>query len=257
MTACSGSDEVMDFARDFADKASKNSLAEVRAVYPDAAKADSLALDYVADSVRVTPRGETAFDVSFGNGVTAIVEKDASGKLGVTSSKGLFAYPEADMGLARATGQWDVKLNDADNAGRMKVEGFRDFLVKREISKTAKGFKASQDFDVISEPFAGATGQVRVTVNNDLDHPIDAGDYNLYVVYEDMRVDARHTDSANGKHVGPHSSVTFDIDYSMHVYPARVYVNTTMKDEELFKKYFKAEGGEFEEFLKSSKPGAK
>ena len=88
-----GSDveKVKTFSIDVANKVSKNLKDSVEMLYPDAAKADSLALSFIADSVVVAPADSAdMYVVDFGGGKEMTVEvKDDS--MVVVGSKGLFA----------------------------------------------------------------------------------------------------------------------------------------------------------------------
>ncbi len=251
----SKSDPVRDLAEDFAIKASDNMLDSIRSIYPDAAKADSLALSFATDSMRITETANPGtYTVQFNPTASITIVKDADGNMKVSDSHGIFAYPDSVFETAKATGQWDTSLTDAENASRMADTDFMPYLINQVIRHTAKNFKASQDFTVIKYPEYGMDmGLFEVTVNNDTDHPIDASDYNLYIVYHYMHmgVDERTTAKVDGKAVPPHSSVTFREEFSGHSFPEKAYVNTTMNDSQLFRKYFTPTGKEYTEYIES------
>lgn len=228
-------------------------LDSIRNIYPDAAKADSLSLSFATDSLKIT---ETAtpgtYTATFSPSSSITIVKDAGGNMKVSDSHGIFAYPDSVFEAAKATGQWDASLSDAENASRMADKDFMPYLINQVIRHTAKNFKASQDFTVIKYPeFGMDSGLFEVTVNNDTDHPVDASDYNLYIVYHYMHmgVDERNTVKVDGKAIPPHSSATFREDFSGHAFPEKAYVNTTMSDRQLFRKYFTPTGKEYAEYL--------
>lgn len=93
MVSCSSIEkEVAKFAADFATKVSKNQKNSLLEVWPDVAKADSLALTFNADSIAVEPtQTEGQFKVNFGN-ADMIVTVAEDGKMTVGEAKGLFAW---------------------------------------------------------------------------------------------------------------------------------------------------------------------
>ena len=94
--------KVKKFAVNFGSQVSKNQIDSVRLVYPDAAKCDSFALKFNADSIVVTDTDKSnVFTVDFGSDATITIEKAEDGKMTVTSSKGLFAYPADELSLVR------------------------------------------------------------------------------------------------------------------------------------------------------------
>ena len=93
---------VKEFAVNFGTQVSKNQIDSVRLVYPDAAKCDSLALRFNADSIVVMDTDKSnVFTVDFGSDATITIEKAEDSKMTVTSSKGLFAYPADELSLVR------------------------------------------------------------------------------------------------------------------------------------------------------------
>ena len=110
---------VKDFAIDVATKVSKNQKDSVVMLYPDAAKADSLALSFIADSIRVEPADSTGmYVVDLGKGKEFTIEKKGEDSLVVTKSKGLFVFPEDDLDFdnsAKSLVQLAIAKGSSDN----------------------------------------------------------------------------------------------------------------------------------------------
>ena len=246
-------EEVKQFAVDFATKVSNNDKAGVTALYADAAKADSLAIKFVADSVSVTEaEGEGKFKVSFGPDAEMLVTRDAEGKMTVTESRGLFAWPADTLAFAKGTGLWEAGFNDVQLAERMADKGFRSWLVDRFVKDLAKNLKVKGDMKVIKEiPFALAEGTVGATVVNNSPYAISGDDY--VVVFRFVSIYAGMAEEHSlhkepGKDVGPNSSVMVTTGFGLHNFPESAYVDAKISHQELFNKYYKPTGNEYKEY---------
>ena len=100
--------EVKMFATDFATLVSHNQKDSLLAVWPDVAKADSLALTFNPDSIKVEPtQTEGQFKVNFGN-ADMIVAVAEDGKMTVGETNGLFAWPEEKLQFAKKLVGWSL-----------------------------------------------------------------------------------------------------------------------------------------------------
>lgn len=123
LCSCSGNKkEVTDFAADFARKVQAGQVDSLKMVYPQIEDADSIAVTFVADSLRVDDTDkEGVYNVSYGNGVAVTVRMDGDGRMTVLDSRGLFAYPKEKEQFARKTGALNGDLTDAEKAKRMAI----------------------------------------------------------------------------------------------------------------------------------------
>lgn len=261
LTACNGSSsdpnaDIKEFANRFGNYVTNHQTDSVRAFYADAEKADSLALLFIADSIKVTET-ETpgTFVVKYSDAADITLTKSENGKKTVISSHGLFVFPTNAMEFAQATGQWEAGLSDAELADRMADKNFKPWLIKKHIKTSAQKFKVVGSPKVIS-----TTGQamfemvviVGATVQSQSDQPISGSDYKVHFRGEDLRGGGSFTWTANGKDVPPHGSVTITSQSSPYAEVKSAYVNTTLSEEAHFNKYFKATGGEWKEYQEAN-----
>lgn len=257
LVACSknSNDEVREFAVDFAKKVSKNQLDSVRIMYPDAANCDSLALSFMEDNIKATEtETKGTFTVDFGSGANATIVRSEDGKMVITSSHGLFAYPADFMDFAQKTGQYDPKLTDVENGARMADKGFKPYLIKKHIHNAAKKLKVVGKPQVISQKgeFAMEIEIVcGVTVQSTSDQFISGDDYKVHFSGTWRGEPIKWTE--DGKDVPPNSSVTVTTTIGAYNDISRAYVNTTLSEEAHFNKYFQPTGNEYEEYLSSKK----
>lgn len=177
--SCEKNKDVKQFALDFAEKVSKNQVDLVRALYPDAAKCDSFALAFNADSIQVTetetPR---TFKVTI-SGADFTVKKAEDGKMTVTESHGLLAYPDSIMVFAKKTGWLDTNLNDKQNAERLSDDNFISWNVGNAVKEMKAKMKIEKKDLAYGEELQSyargfdyrCTHTVVVANNNDFDIP--------------------------------------------------------------------------------------
>ena len=250
-------DSVKVFAVDVATKVSKNQKDSVVMVYADAEKADSLVLNIVPDSVKVTEIDSVTFSADLGDGKTIGIKKDAQGKLTVTESKGLFAYPEKDLDFAKKTGMWTDSLTDAQFAERMATkEEFRNYLISTFVAPKPL---------VIKKGRVSSTGvyameylaKLQYIVTNTSDKPVSGSEYNVVSRYEDLRglegpITWSNTDK--GKDIAPKGSVTYTIEAGYYTIIKGVNIVYTSKNKaQQFEKHFQPKGDEYQKFLASKK----
>ena len=129
MVSCSGDSKIKAFAEEFATAVANGDRATITRMYPDAEKADSLAVTYNADSVVITKdEAQKQTTLTFSKGVDLVVSENADGELVIQSSHGIFAYPAAELAFAKKTGQWKDGLTDAELSERMADKGLADYL---------------------------------------------------------------------------------------------------------------------------------
>ena len=135
-----GTHEAKKFLTDLRAAISGGDSAAISKLYPDAVKADSLALNIVADSVRVESSGSgDTLHVSLGGGKQITLLKTGDNAFQVLSSRGLFAWPEKEVAFAKQTGQWKDGLTDAEQSERMADKGLVAYLFDEFNSKIKDG----------------------------------------------------------------------------------------------------------------------
>lgn len=256
-TSCGGTSEaeqVKDFALDFATKVSKNQVDSVRAFYADAAKIDSFAVAFAPDSVTVTET-ETpgTYKVSLG-AADFTVKRSEEGKMSVTESHGLAAYPADALDFAKKTGQWKDGLSDAEQAVRMADKDFRPYVVASFPKTFAQMLMVKGKLRVVkglNGPAVMAVGTMGANVVSTCDKPIDGSDYE--VVFKGQYIDFAITPTTvrePGKNIAPKGSVLITTEFMERLDLQSAYVNVKISNDALFNKYFTPTGNEYDEYLK-------
>ena len=247
-------DSVKVFAVDVATKVSKGQKDSVVMVYADAAKADSLVLSIVPDSVKVIEIDSVTFSADLGDSKTIGIKKDAQGKLSVTESKGLFAYPEKDLDFAKKTGMWADSLTDAQFAERMATkEEFLKYLKNSFVSPNPLVIKKGAYYDN-SNTFSCAADFVatqKLIVNNISNSKISGSEYRIDVRFRNP--DGGYSESYKGKDLAPGASTTYDATTGMYHHLDSYKITYTANKAQQFEKHFQPKGDEYQKFLASKK----
>lgn len=253
VTSVTGNPEetVREYGKYFKDKVALDELDSLIATYPDISKADSVVnLESDTILVDVVDKGKV-YDMTLTDGVTLRVELGKKGEIKVQESHGLFAYPENKLKIAKQTGAWEEKLNDAELNERMTDEGFFDWLQEQVKKKTS---------NIIS---LGSGGGGTRSVHNNTDQPIDAGDYTVSIkewypeykydyywdsYYEDVKTKKYST---KGKAIPPHGSVSYEHYNDGYWYGKEVTgVSMKLSQDELQRRFAPYTGDEYNQYQK-------
>ena len=249
-------DSVKVFAVDVATKVSKNQKDSVVMAYADAAKADSLALSFVADSINVVEIDSVNYLAKFDDGKQFSIAKDAQGKFAVTESKGLFVYPEKDLDFAKKTGMWADSLTDAQFAERMATkEEFRNYLIG--TFKVVNPLVMTEKQPIVHEGTCNMDFWAikRYVVTNKSDKPVSGKDYKMAVRWYYLQYEKKETVYESGKDIAPGASVSFEwktTDYYILIDNVSLKYNNTNKAQQ-FEKNFQPKGDEYQKFLATKK----
>lgn len=255
LAACSKdkSEDVRQFAADFAAKVSQNQKDSLLSMWPDVAEADSLALSYTADSIVVEQTAnEGQFKVNFGS-ADMIVSVAEDGKMTVGETHGLFAYPEDVMAFAKSTGQWVAELSDTALATRMADKDFKSFLVKDFRSRFSKMLSIQGKADGVAH--MGEFGYQSyinwtVTVANATGKVVSGQDYTVTFPFIDPWTGGLYPITVYGKDIATNGTVRVSVKNDYRVLDMKTpYINIKLSDETLFEKYFQPTGKEYEEYL--------
>lgn len=253
VTSCSDvKQEVKQFAADFATKVSNNQKDSLLAVWPDVAKADSLALAFSPDSI-VVEEAETKgrFKVSFGQGANIVVKKGEDGNISISESRGLFAYPDSKLSFAKITGWIEKDMSDIEIAERFQdtlfVAGLGDSILK-EIKNSL--VVVDDHYDVMELTGLGHTPW-HITVKNKSSYDIQKTDYHVSGVLED-EYGRRISKSIPGIDISSNS--TSDILYDLKPGNALPTIVTPkivfdINAEEALTKYYIPKGNEYKEYM--------
>lgn len=264
--ACDSSmKEARQFAEELSAAINAGDTTTLSRIFPDAAKADSLALKYNADSLEVEPNaaGDT-LTICFSKDVSIAAVKDADGKFRVSSSRGLFAYPDSILVFAKQTGWYDANLDDIQNAERLSDNHFISWLVgiaMKEMKAKVKIVKKDLAFGEKLDYYAHGcdyrcTHTVIVSNKNDAD--ISGKDYYLSVVDKSNEPDyyQKNTKRVGGKDIPANGTVTLiwkDVHFDgTWIYEDDVILNYTPSLNNVFEK-MNFTGKEYAEYLANKK----
>ena len=249
-------DSAKVFAVDVATKVSKGQKDSLVALYPDVAKADSIALSFVADSINVVEVDSVNYLAKFDGGKEFSIAKDAQGKFAVTESKGLFVYPEKDLDFAKKTGMWVDSLTDVQFAERMATkEEFRNYLIG--TFKVVNPLVMTEKQPIVHEGTCNMDFWAikRYVVTNKSDKPVSGKDYKMAVRWYYLQYEKKETVYESGKDIAPGASVSFEwktTDYYILIDNVSLKYNNTNKAQQ-FEENFQPKGDEYQKFLATKK----
>jgi hypothetical protein len=252
----SGNKEVEEFALSFANKAAANQLDSVRAIYPDAEKADSLSLSFVADSITVA-EGDAAntFLVNYGK-ASITVKRDDNGKFSVVSSKGIFAYPEQRMTFAKKTGTVKDEMDDIEIASNISQLDSVSVWIYDEYKKSLDGaITAGKPVVTQNIQFMMDTGEGYILLTNNTDRDIAGKDYQIRWKFSYMGMAGESTsyDTRSGKDVAAHQSVKVPFYFTGHDYMEIVAINVKGMSMDEYLSTYEPTGDEYANYKKSLK----
>lgn len=229
----------------------------VRMVYPAASVADSVSAKLVADSLKVSETDTKGiYNVYLGNNQNIKVKVAEDGKMSVTESKGIFAYPESDIKFAKATGLTNGANTDVQLAERMKeLEPLKIFLYQEYVSGNTSMLSISKKITVTYEPMYGMDeGKGYYTIKNLTDMPVSGSEYTVAITYETVWNGFEETNTyvEKGVNVPANGSSKINVSFSMHSYPARAKIIMKSKSREEFESIYSPKGDEYKRFKASN-----
>ena len=258
LLSCSGNEKaVRDYALQFAKAVTNGDQAQIVKMYPDAALADSLALSFVEDSIKIesNEKGDSIL-IHYTSEIWVRALKDENDSIKIVSSKGLFAYPADQLALAKSTGQYADNFDDKGNAERMADKLFQVYLVKKVKDKIKESLKIVStkgcDYAMGEGGIMSPSGFI-ATIENQSDIMIEGKAYKVVFSVIDfdteyMRDITTHRPLA-GKDIKPGEQIPFKVSaYTDSRFSANVQVQDIGND--LLASY-KPIGNEYEEYLAS------
>ena len=251
-------DSAKVFAVDVATKVSKGQKDSLVALFPDVAKADSISLTFVADSINVVEVDSVNYLAKFDGGKEFSIAKDAQGKFAVTESKGLFVYPEKDLDFAKKTGMWVDSLTDVQFAERMAtMSEFRKYLIGTFIPPKPLVIKKGKYKTNVGMCAQEWLTEIQYIVTNNSDKAISGQDYNVVAKYADYSFGGDfYKKTEKGKDIAPRGSVVFEFAHGYYYIIEKVnvvYTKANANKAQLFEENFQPKGNEYEQFLKTKK----
>ncbi|MBD5221735.1 MAG: hypothetical protein HDS70_05130 [Bacteroidales bacterium] len=259
LVSCGGkTDKVKAFAVDFATKAGKNQLDSLKLLYPSL-DADSVALAFSADSITIADGAEPDnFIVNLGNSASVNVVVAEDGTISATSSKGLYAFKDADLSFAKSIGMYDASFDDKALRKRLsEIPDVKAYLTE-DYAATHK-----KDLAVTSSVTGHAAGymtlrNLHIKVTNKGNVPVKGSDYtvNYRAAWMDFGQPMSRSYSAPGKDVPVGGSVT--ITKTITGMGGVTGISWKNKDAAFdFDKDFKPTGKEYQTYLDSKKESGK
>lgn len=241
-------DEVRNYGKYFVEKLSANQLDSLKAGYPDIVKADSI-IPVQWDTIMITESSPGQYDVTLAEGVTLKVSRSDDGKILVTESKGLFAFPADKIDIAKKTGMWEDNLSDLVVAERLGDNNFFDWVEK------SKNIKSS---DIISLGKGVESTYERpgyATIVNKTDQPIKGSDYK--VIYSEVYFEGMYpiesTKTKPGKDIPPHGNVRYEVLTFNRGGEKVKGIKLTLSPEQIKERFASYTGNEYKEYLDSKK----
>lgn len=252
-TACSGDKAVKEWAERFGQAAAADNLETVRACYPGAEAADSVALNFSPDSVTVA-KSDSGYTISYGSNVTVDVKKLENDSIEVVSSHGLFAYPQADLKFAESTGALKDVATDARLAAVMnRMPAFRAYLYSQYKDAMRNAIKVSGPTITKDIMFMMDEGKGYYTLKNTTDKMISGSEYEVVWLNESLYAGGggSSTKVTPGKDIAANGTVTLPFSFSGH--SGSSVKSVRMKDVPMsqFMADYKGNGTEYAEYCKT------
>lgn len=262
--SCSGEkkitpqEEVRNYGKYFVEKLSANQLDSLKSTYPDIAIADSI-VPLKSDTVIVVETTPGHYRLTLAEGVDLTANRADDGTISITGSKGLFAFPEEKVDLAKKTGMWDDNLSDAQLNERMKDEEFFKYIQNQIKKKTSniiqigKFSYSSQVEDMFKDSAIPAPGSQTLTNLSEI--PLDGSEYTI--VREEyfcaQGVDEKGKTTEKGKAIPSRGSIKIKAEKSNRSGNLVKEIKWKLTPQQLQEKFAPFTGKEYQEYLESKK----
>lgn len=248
-------DEVRSYGKYFIEKLAANQMDSLKASYPDIVKADSF-VPLESDTIIVVETAPGQYDMALAQGVTLKVNRSDDGSIFVTESKGLFAFPDNKLDIARETGMWDANISDAQLNERMKDEEFFKMMEKKSninpnnIISVGKVVSTSEwsgfDYD--------DSGTGYFPLKNNTDMAISGADYQVVIRVSDIFSGESWSYTEPGKDLAPNGSARINVRFRPKSNPERASIKFKISESDLKAKFSPDfTGREYQEYLDSKK----
>ena len=247
-------EEVRKFGSYFVEKISAGQLDSIKDFYPEISIADSI-IPLKSDSIIVMEFAPNQYDVTLTEEVTLKINRSENGYITVTESKGLFAFPEYKVDIAKKTGMWEDNLTDAQLNERLKDEDFFKFIKKSKTVNDKKIISVGQvqpnDKNIESCGFCDG----HLIITNQTDVFISGDDYELVnkVGYQGQATDyddgySEFGSHEKGKDLEPYGKARYEAEWGFRVYN-NYRIKWKLTKEQLQEKFAPFTGNEYQEYL--------
>ena len=257
--ACDKNAEVKQFMTDFSTAVANKDKAAIEKMYPDASKADSLALAFDAEKAQMEALDDGSIKIVLGEGKDIILVKNESdGTLKIQTSHGVFVYPQERMDFALKTGWYDKTLDDIKNADRLADTLFVKYLNDKIAGAVIADLKSKVK---VTKSVATQRSFCTVIVSNQNNRQIEGNEYVITAkLYEYFGGNYGHKEYAGsrtltGKPIPANGQAIYSISgYGAGGYPEDPVctISVNPKIENVFADY-QFTGKEYEEYLSQKK----
>ena len=255
--------EIQQFVSQFVKAIQTNDSLTIRKLYPDAANADSLSvpsLEYMINKINEANH----IKVEWNKDVWMVIFFQEKEGWKITSSQGLFAWPDDVMEFAKKTGQWKAGLTDKDLSIRMNDKDFVKTIIDEFCSNFKKKVMQKGSLSVLKEAsYELDDWKLGITIANSNDVQLSGNDYKVTMRVWDQYLYNNNLDeneawssiSIQGKDVAPNGEtiLTHSFEGQQRVKDNTVKIQWNISCQQLFNKYFVAKGDEYEKYLESKK----
>ena len=186
VSCMSESDKARDFALEVGDKISRNMLDSVRVIYPDASGADSLALKFDPEQVKVQETDRKgSYIAEYAPGVTVSFEAVGDGVMRITGSMGIFAWNAETLRLAKEMGLIRDGISDAEKARAIRQLPKLMDLVYEEYKNSNSGtlpITVGEFVNEVTPLYTVDEGKGYYPLTNRSDHDIKGSDYQVRIL---------------------------------------------------------------------------
>ena len=237
-------EEVRKFGSYFVEKISAGQLDSIKDFYPQIYMADSI-VPLKSDSIIVMEFAPNQYDVTLTEGVKLKINRSDYGYITVAESKGLFAFPEYKVDIAKKTGMLDQNLTDIEISHRINDDNFYEYLNKK-IKQIAS------NLITVGEYYSFYNGEGYYPITNNSDKEISKDNYrimlhtwegNAWETYRDK------THRVKGKNLGPNETFKFRTSNGSGYLEEVTGISIEIPEKELFSKYINFSGNEYQEYL--------
>lgn len=236
----------------------KNDTAAIKKMYPDAAKADSLALAFDAEKAEIETLDDGSIKIELGEGKDiTVIKNEGDDGMKVKSSHGVFAYPADRLDLAKKTGQWKDGLNDMEQAERMNDTLFVKYLNDKIASTVIADLKSKVKITKSVYTDYGIRTSYLVVVSNQSNRQIEGDEYvviskiystvGFFLTRNTVSLGSR---TLTGKPIPAHGQVSYTFSTEDGVEPENPVstISINPRIENVMKDY-QPTGKEYEEYL--------
>ncbi|MDE7424892.1 MAG: hypothetical protein K2N51_14590 [Lachnospiraceae bacterium] len=247
-------EEVRNYGKYFIEKLANGQIDSLKFTYPEIIMADSLS-QIIEDSIRITEISSGKYKVVLSDNVSLTVNRSDDGKITISESTGLFAFPLDKLEIAKKTGMLDSTLNDKQIAERLNDEGFFKYLDSLNKKKTTKLLTVTE-FKTDAPSMGTASEEGWQTIINNTDVPFDGSEYSIifeeggFWYYEDTGVESK-TYKKKGNPIPARGSIKINTTAGYHYYSLVKDIKINLTPDQIRKRFMKYTGTEYSDYLAS------